>query len=396
MVELIKAGSVRRLFACMGVSLLSLNVWAQTTSPASRALDGTEKLLQKLSQAPGPPGAEDAVRKIMIDEMTPYASKPVRFDGIGSVIVQQGTTGPAIMIDAHMDELGALVRRITPDGFLRMQWEGGWLDQTLLDQRWVIIGSKGPVRAITGDRDTHVTPLAERSVMITRDQLYLDVGAKSAEEVAALGIRPGDPIVPDSSFEVLNQSRLYLGKAWDDRVGLAVMIEAMRRLAELPHPNRLFWVSTVQEEQGLRGARPSSTIVKPDLGLALESGLASDTPLNKPEDSMEKLGIGPGIMLWDTQTVGSRKLIEYIRQKAAEKHIPLQEDVVQLFGADSFEMQTTNEGAPAVVLLVPVRSTHAHNGLINRDDYDRMVDLLVSVLQSLDELTVRSLRDYSH
>jgi endoglucanase len=193
----------------------------------------------------------------------------------------------------------------------------------------------------------------------------------------------------------MNQSHLYLGKAWDDRVGLAVMIEAMRRLAKLPHPNRIFWVSTVQEEQGLRGARPSATMVKPDLGLALESGLASDTPLNKPEDSLEKLGKGPAMMLWDTQTVGSRKLIEYIRKIASQEHIPLQEDVVQLFGADSFEIQTTNEGAPAVVLMVPVRSTHAHNGLISRNDYDQMVDLLVAVLQSLDEPAVRALRDFS-
>jgi putative aminopeptidase FrvX len=387
---------MRNLLVALSAFFLLMSASAQMTSPASRPLDESEKLLRKLSEAPGPPGAEDAVRKIMIDEMTPLASKPVRFDGIGSVIEQQGTTGPSIMIDAHMDELGGMIKRITPEGYLRVQWLGGWLDQTLLDQRWVIIGSKGPVRAFTEDRDTHLTPLIDRQTMITRDHLLLDVGAKSAEEVTALGIRTGDPIVPDSSFEVLNQSRLYLGKAWDDRVGLAVMIEAMRRLSKLPHPNKLFWVSTVQEEQGLRGARPSSTIVKPDIGIALESGLAGDGPLNKPEDSPEKLGSGPGMMLWDVQTVGSRKLIEYIRKIAAQKHIPLQEDVQALFGADSFEMQTTNEGAPAVVLLVPVRSTHAHNGLISRDDYDQMIDLLVSVLQSLDEATVRSLRDYSH
>jgi len=178
---------MRSMIIAVGVSLLAVGSFAQTPPP-QRPLDATEKLLQRLSEAPGPPGAEDAVRQIMIEEMTPFASAPIRFDGIGSVIVQQGTSGPAIMIDAHMDEIGAMVRRVTPDGFLRMQPEGGWLDQVLLDQRWTIIGSKGPVRAITGMRDYHIVPLPDRLTLVTRDQIYLDVGAKSAEEVAALGI----------------------------------------------------------------------------------------------------------------------------------------------------------------------------------------------------------------
>src|SRR5882757_11573220 len=143
-------------------------------------------LLEKLSNAAGPPGAEEPVRATMVGEMKPLATAAIRYDGMGSVIAQQGATGPRIMIDAHMDELGGMVRRVTPTGFLTMQMLGGWLDQALVDQRWVIIGSKGPVHAITGIRDIHVLPAEDRTRVFPRDQLYLDIGAKNAQDAAAM------------------------------------------------------------------------------------------------------------------------------------------------------------------------------------------------------------------
>src|SRR5882757_9038190 len=150
------------------------------------AQDRTEQLLQRLSDAPGPPGAEEPVRAIMAVEMKPFVTEPIRYDGMGSLIAQQGSTGPRIMIDAHMDELGGTVRRITPGGFLTMQMLGGWLDQALVGQRWIIIGSHGPVNAITGIRDIHVLPAEDRTRVFPRDQLLLDVGAKNAQEAAAM------------------------------------------------------------------------------------------------------------------------------------------------------------------------------------------------------------------
>src|SRR5437764_3703872 len=119
---------------------------------------------------------------------------------------------PRIMDDAHMDELGGVVRRVTPRGLLTMQMLGGWLDQALVDQRWVIIGSKGPVRAVTGIRDVHVVPQEERARAYSRDSLFLDVGAKNADEVRAMGVEPGDPVVPDAPFAILNGTDQYLGK----------------------------------------------------------------------------------------------------------------------------------------------------------------------------------------
>jgi endoglucanase len=350
------------------------------------ARDRTETLLQRLADAPGPPGAEDAVRAIMVAEMKPFATAPIRYDGVGSVIAQQGSTGPRIMIDAHMDELGGMVRRITPGGFLTMQMLGGWLDQALPDQRWIVIGSKGPV---------HAVPAEERTRVFSRDQMYLDIGAKDPAEAAAMGVEPGDPVVPDSPFLVLNGSQNYLGKAWDDRIGCAVVLEAMRRTAALPHPNTLLYVATVQEEVGLRGARTAAQIAKPDIGIAIEGGITGDTAGTHPEETQAKLGAGPGLFLYDSSTLPSRKLVAFTKQTAAANDIPLQLDLVQGYGDDSAEMQAANGGTPTVNLVVPVRYTHAHNGIVNRHDFDRMVDLVVDMLMHLDAQEVEALRDFT-
>ncbi len=357
--------------------------------------DRTEQLLQRLADAPGPPGAEEAVRAIMVGEMKPLTTAPIRYDGTGSVIAQQGASGPRVMIDAHMDELGGMVRRVTPGGFLTMQMLGGWLDQALVDQRWTVIGSKGPVHAVTGIRDIHVVPADERTRVFARDQLYLDIGAKNAEEAAEMGVEAGDPVVPDSPFTVMNGSDNYLGKGWDDRIGCAVLVEAMRRTAKLPHANQLFYVATTQEEVGLRGARAATQTVKPDIGIAIEGGITGDTAGSRPEETQAKLGAGPGLFLYDSSTIPNRKMVAFVKGTAKEKGIPLQLDLVQGYGDDSAEMQTAAGGAPTVNLVVPVRYTHAHNGIVNRKDFDRMVDLVVDLLVRMDAKTVEGLRDFA-
>ncbi len=165
----------------LSLAVAALPLWAQ---------DPTVDLLRMLADAPGPPGFEEPVRKIMVEAMKPYAQS-IRYDGMGSILATQGAEGPRIMVDAHMDELGGVVRRITPRGLLTMQMLGGWLDQALVDQRWTIIGSKGPVHAVTGIRDAHVVPAEERARVFSRDSLFLDVGAQSESRRAQHGDRAG-------------------------------------------------------------------------------------------------------------------------------------------------------------------------------------------------------------
>ncbi len=373
-------------------------VWSGVSSPQGSG-DRTEGLLQRLADAPGPPGAEEAVRALMVPEMKGFVTAPIRYDGIGSVIGQQGDKGPVIMIDAHMDELGGMVRRVNPNGFMTMQMLGGWLDQALVDQRWVILGSKGPVHAVTGIRDIHVITPAERTQVFPRESVYLDVGAKNAAEVAAMGISPGDPVVPDAPFLVMpgagGHAPSYLGKAWDDRIGCAVLVEAMRRTMAMPHPNTLVYVATVQEEVGLRGGRTAAQTVKPEIGIALEGGITGDQPGARPDETQVKLGGGPGMFLYDSSAIASRKMVAFTRAVAAEKGLPLQADFVQGYGDDSAEIQMTNGGTPTINLVVPVRYTHSHNGIVSRQDFDQTVELVVAMLMKLDRTTVDGLRNFA-
>ncbi len=377
-----------RLF--LTATAATLVVFGVTTGAQDRTVD----LLRLLANTAGAPGFEEPIRKVMVDQMRPFASS-ITFDGMGSIIATQGTTGPKIIVDAHMDELGGMVRRITPKGFLTMQMLGGWLDQALVDQRWVIIGSKGPVKAVTGIRDVHVVPADERTRVYSRDSLYLDVGATSDAEVRAMGISVGDPIVPDAPFEVLNGTGNYLGKAWDDRVGCAVVVEVMRRLASTPHPNQIVYAITTQEEIGLRGAHTASDVIKPDLGIAIEGGITGDVFPGRPEETQAVLGGGPILFVYDSSALPNRKLSTFVKQTAAEKKVPLQLDLVQGYGDDSAEIQKSNGGVPTVNLLVPARYTHAHNGVINRRDFDQMVELMVAMLQKLDASTVAAIRDFT-
>src|SRR5471032_1017264 len=133
--------------------------------------DRTIDLLRQLADAPGPPGFEEPIRKVMVDQMKPFASS-ITYDGMGSIIATQGSDGPRVMVDAHMDELGGVIRRVTPRGLLTMQMLRGWLDQALVDQRWMIIRSKDPVRPVSGIRDVHVVPAEGRERVYSRDSLF--------------------------------------------------------------------------------------------------------------------------------------------------------------------------------------------------------------------------------
>ena len=373
--------------------LATISVATFFATPAC-SQDQTIQILQRIADAPGPSGFEEPIRKVMVEYMKPLSSS-LRYDGMGSIIAAHGSSGPRVMIDAHMDELGGMIRRVIPNGLLTMQMLGGWLDQALVDQRWVILGSKGAVHAVTGIRDIHVVPAEERTRVFAREQIYLDIGAKNEAEVGAMGISPGDPVVPDSPFTVLNGTDNYVAKAWDDRVGCAVVIAAMRRLQTQPHPNQIFWTITTQEEVGLRGAHTAADVVKPDLAIALEGGITGDVFGGHPEETQVGLGRGPGIFLYDSSALPNRKLVAFTKETASAKGISLQTDLVQGYGDDSAELQKAVGGVPTVNLVVPVRYTHAHNGIVNRRDFDQMVDLLVAMLQKLDAATIEKLRDFS-
>jgi putative aminopeptidase FrvX len=374
---------------CLLIAGSIVFAFAAVAEPRS---ESPSQLLQELVNAPGPPGFEEPVRAIMFRELK-ASSDVIRYDGLGSLIAQQGNAGPRIMLDAHMDEVGGMVRRVTPTGYLSMQMLGAWLDQALPDQRWLIMGSKGPIEAVTDIRDIHAMPADERNKPIARDAIFLDVGAKDARGVAALGIEPGDAIVPLSPFAALSDGR-YVGKAWDDRIGCAVLIEAMHRLKTMTHHNQLFSAATVQEEVGARGARTAAAAIQPDIGIAIEAGVVGDAPGLNAEETQVKLGKGPAVFLYDSVEIPNLKLVALVDATAKAKAIPIQHDLVQNYGDDSAAIQSTGSGVPTINLVVPVRSTHAHNGIVDETDFEHTVDLVVALISSLDAKTVAGLRDF--
>ena len=299
------------------------------------------------------------------------------------------------MLAAHMDEVGLMVKRITTEGYVMFLPLGGWLDQALINQRWVIMTRNGPVQGVTGVKTPHVMTAEARGQLFKREQMFIDVGASSKEDAEErLGIRPGDPIAPDSRFTQLNGGSLYLGKAWDDRVGLGVIVELMRRFRESPPPGMLYGVATVQEEIGLRGAHTSSYAVEPDLGINLETGVASDYPGITQEEAQEKVGGGPAIFLHDSSMLPNLKLRDLFVDTARENDIPIQYDVLVGYGEDGAEMQRSRSGAPSINIAVPTRYLHSHNSILSRQDFDRTVDLVEAVVRKLDADTVRELRSF--
>lgn len=378
--------------------LPALLCWVFGTSTAlAQALDDTAQLLRELSEAPGPSAFEEAVRTIMVREFEALDAT-IEYDGLGSVLatLPDNDSGPRIMVSAHMDEVGLMVQYITDDGYVRVKMLGGILEQGLPDQRWTILGRDGPVMAVSGMHTIHVTPPSQRSQVWPLDDIFLDVGARSRQEAEALGIRPGDGIAPQSAFAVMANGR-FAGKAWDDRVGLAVMLAAARRIQEenIRLPAQIIWVSTTQEEIGLRGAQTAVELARPALGISLEAGVAADYPGIRPTQAQERLGGGPGIFLLDSSMIPNRKLRDFFFEVAAAERIPLQPNVLTGYGEDGAEIQRYDTGRPTVNITVPTRYLHSHTGIIQRSDFDQAVELLLQVLRRLDADTVATLSSFA-
>ena len=227
--------------------------------------------------------------------------------------------------------------------------------------------------------------------------VFLDVGARSREEaVDKLGIQPGDPIAPDSSFQTMANGDYYIGKAWDDRAGLVLMIETMKRLQSQKHPNTILAVATVQEENGLRGAHTSVAMADPDLGISLEAGIAADYPGIDAKQAQESLGRGPGIFLLDSSMIPNRRLRDFVVESAQRNKLPFQYEVLTGYGEDGSEIQRFKTGRPSINLTIPVRYLHSHAGILSRKDFDTAVDLLTAVLMALDQTAVERIQSFDY
>src|SRR6185503_1060288 len=299
----------------------------RTTSGDPASMDRTLEFLKELVDAHGVPGFEDDVARVMQKYLKGVGE--ITRDRLGSFICEKpgDGKGPKVMLAGHLDEVGFLVKSVTKEGFVKFLPLGGWWGHVVLGQRLIIKTRKGDVLGVVGSKPPHELRDEDRKRVLEIKDMYIDVGAQSDWDVnKKLDIRPGDPIVPDSAFTVLANPDLLLAKAWDNRIGCALAAETALRLKGVPHPNTVYAVATVQEEVGLRGAQTSAFKVQPDVGIALDVGIAHDTPGTEGE---EKLGGGPIVVVYDASVIPNRNLLDLVVDTARKAKIPLQFEAVE-------------------------------------------------------------------
>lgn len=353
-------------------------------------MDRIEELLKELTEAFGISGYESDVAEIMAKRLKQYGE--VSYDKLGSVICKKlgESESPKVMIAAHMDEVGFMVERITKNGYIKFLPLGGWWSHTILGQRVIVRTSKSDVVGVVGAKPVHLLKEEEKKKILPIEDMYIDVGATSDFDIKEkLGIKPGDPVIPYSPFTVMKNSKLYLSKAWDDRVGCGLLVEILKNLSKVKHPNTVYGVGTVQEEVGLRGAQTSGMAVEPDIAFALDVSICKDAPGNE-EEAEEKLGAGASILVYDRTMIPNLRLRDLVVEIAEKGGMKYHFGTVK-GGYDTGRIHLIRSGVPSLVIGVPTRYIHSHSGIISRGDFNSIVNLIVEVIKRLNKKTVAKL-----
>lgn len=356
-------------------------------------LDPTLQMFKDLTDANGIAGNERAPREVMKKYIAPYADT-VETDNLGSVIAKKvgDENGPKIVVAGHLDEVGFMVTQIDDKGFIKFQTVGGWWSQVMLAQRVTITTRKGDeVIGVIGSKPPHILPADVRNKVVDIKDMFIDVGAASKDEVLEWGVRPGDMVTPYFEFNVMKNDKYLLAKAWDNRIGCAIAIDVMKALQNEKHPNILYSVGNVQEEVGLRGAKTATHKIQPDIGFAVDVGVAGDTPGVTAKESTSKMGAGPQIVVYDASMVSHRGLREFVLDVADEHNIPYQFETMAGGGTDAGSIHVTANGVPALSIGIATRYIHSHAGILHRDDYDNAVKLMVEVIKKLDREAVNKI-----
>ncbi|QSB10534.1 M42 family metallopeptidase [Lysinibacillus sp. FSL K6-0075] len=356
-------------------------------------LDPTLQMFKDLTDANGIAGNERAPREVMKKYIAPYADT-VETDNLGSVIAKKvgDENGPKIVVAGHLDEVGFMVTQIDDKGFIKFQTVGGWWSQVMLAQRVTITTRKGDeVIGVIGSKPPHILPADVRNKVVDIKDMFIDIGAASKDEVLEWGVRPGDMVTPYFEFNVMKNDKYLLAKAWDNRIGCAIAIDVMKALQNEKHPNILYSVGNVQEEVGLRGAKTTTHKIQPDIGFAVDVGVAGDTPGVTAKESTSKMGAGPQIVVYDASMVSHRGLREFVLDVADEHNIPYQFEAMAGGGTDAGSIHVTANGVPALSIGIATRYIHSHAGILHRDDYDNAVKLMVEVIKKLDRDAVNKI-----
>ncbi|PFR95882.1 M42 family metallopeptidase [Priestia megaterium] len=350
----------------------------------------TLSLFKTLTELPGAAGNEHQVRSFMRSQIEPLVDEVIQ-DGLGSLfgVRYNEEKGPKVMVAGHMDEVGFMVTSVTDKGMLRFQTLGGWWSQVLLAQRVHVVTKKGPITGVIASIPPHLLDESQRNKPMAIKNMMIDVGADSKQEVAEMGIGPGDQIVPICPFTPMANEKKILAKAWDNRYGCGLAIELLKEVKNEKLPNILYSGATVQEEVGLRGAQSAANMIKPDLFYALDASPANDTSGDK--NAFGQLGKGVLLRIFDRTMVTHRGMREFILDTAETNSIPYQY-FVSPGGTDAGRVHTSNNGVPSAVIGVCSRYIHTHASMIHVDDYAAAKELLVKLVRSTDQTTLDTIK----
>ncbi|WP_202077432.1 M42 family metallopeptidase [Caldalkalibacillus salinus] len=329
-------------------------------------------LLQELTQLIGPPGFEEKVVKYIYQKVKPYADE-VRVDGIGNVIATKKGRGegPSLLISAHMDEVGFIVKKIEPNGLLRFEKDGGHDDRILLAQKVRLQTEQGIVQGVIGTISAHFAKFDDPHAVRKHSQLYIDVGASSAAEAREMGIEVGTPVAWATELDYIGQAngkQRLVGKAFDDRASCALLIHLLQELHTVDLKGDLHLVFSVQEEVGLRGAKVVSFDTQPDITLAIDTTPVSDTLENMMDQTL-LLGQGPGIKVMDFSLVTHPWVRKRLIKVAETHHIPYQLEVFPGIGTDGGALATSLGGLPTGVISIPSRYAHSPVEVMDYEDF---------------------------
>jgi len=334
------------------------------------------ELLRELCETPGVPGREDRLRAIVKRELAPLADE-LRVDALGNVTaVRKGSTGKRLAINAHMDEIGFLVKFVDDSGYLRLNPLGGHDPRNMVAQRVLVAGERDlPGVLYPGQKPPHLLDKADADKLPQIADFFVDVGLP-AERVKEL--------VPIGSMVVIHRDFSEIGdtvscKAMDNRLSLYVMIEAMRRTAAAGWD--VHAVATVQEEVGIRGALTSSYGIAPDAGLALDVTIAADIPGVPDYERVTCLGSGTAIKIMDSYSISSPRMVEVLRSLAQARGIPHQMEILPRGGTDAGALQRARAGAPVCTVSTPTRYVHTSIEMCHKRDIEASIALTAAFIE---------------
>lgn len=344
-------------------------------------------LLKRLTEAPGVAGYEMDVGKIVYHELEGYVDS-IETDNFGNVISLKKASvkdGQKIMLAGHIDEIGLLVKHIDEKGFLHFEKIGGVFSRSLFSQPVIVHCKKGPVSGLIYCKPPE-TPEEANKIPDLRT-FFIDIGAKSRAEAEKLGVRIGTPVTFERPFKALGSGSILASKAFDDRVGICVIVETMKNLAKEKLEVNVYAVADVQEEVGCRGAQVAAFKIAPSMAIVVDVTPAGDIPGVAEKDQVAKLGAGPAIKVMDIAgsllgLISHPKVRELLVSTAEEEKIPYQMEILTRGSSDAATIHLTREGVPSGVISIPTRYAHSYE-VLDVNDVVNAIRLLTATVRKV-------------